>query len=181
MGRKKNFEREDVLEKSLNVFMKKGFADTSVQDLEKATGVNKSGLYSEFKDKEDLFASALKQYIGRVPLQDLFSQEPLGWGNIEKFLKLVFVCGDSRGCFAVNSIRESKIIPAQAKAALSGHLTGLKEMLVQNLKGHTKAKPEIVAEMIIAFHNGNALEQNLQTSDSLKERVELFLQTIKKM
>lgn len=181
MGRKKNFEREDVLDKSLAIFMKKGFADTSVQDLEKATGVNKSGLYSEFKDKEDLFACALKQYIGRVPLKDLFAQEPLGWGNIEKFLKLASKCGDARGCFAVNSIRESKIMPVQAKTALTNHLTGLKEMLVDNLRGNTKASPEIVADMIIAFHNGNALEQNIQNSESLKERIDLFLKAIKQM
>lgn len=181
MGRKKNFEREDVLTKSLNVFMKKGFADTSVQDLEKATGVNKSGLYSEFKGKEDLFACALKQYIEKVPLQDLFGTEPLGWGNIEKFLKLVFSCGESKGCFDVNSIREAKIVPMQAKIALTNHISGLREMLVQNLEGHTKAKPEIVADMIIAFHNGNSLEQNIHTSESLKERIDLFLQAIKKM
>jgi TetR/AcrR family transcriptional regulator, copper-responsive repressor len=42
-----------VLEKAIRVFWKRGFPDTSVQDLERATGVNKSGLYSEFRDKED--------------------------------------------------------------------------------------------------------------------------------
>jgi AcrR family transcriptional regulator len=51
MGRPKNFSREGVLEKALPVFWKHGFADTSLQDLEKATGVNKSGLYVEFADK----------------------------------------------------------------------------------------------------------------------------------
>ena len=181
MGRKKNFEREDVLNKSLSVFMKKGFADTSVQDLEKATGVNKSGLYSEFKDKEDLFSCTLKQYLGITDLAKMFSTEPLGWQNVENFMNLVFKCGDTKGCFAVNSIREAKILPAQAKQALSNHLAGLKAMLVNNLKGHTKAPPELVADMIIAFHNGNALEQNLQSSESLKARVDLFLQTIKKL
>jgi hypothetical protein len=46
MGRPKNFRREEVLEKAIPVFWKRGFSDTSVQDLERATGVNKSGLYS---------------------------------------------------------------------------------------------------------------------------------------
>ena len=35
MGRPKNFSREEVLEKAIPVFWKKGFADTSLQDLEK--------------------------------------------------------------------------------------------------------------------------------------------------
>jgi len=56
MARPKNFSREDVLEKALPVFWKHGFADTSLQELEKSTGVNKSGLYSEFSGKEELFS-----------------------------------------------------------------------------------------------------------------------------
>ena len=51
MGRLKTFSREEVLEKAMPVFWKQGFADTSLQDLERATGVNKSGLYTEFRDK----------------------------------------------------------------------------------------------------------------------------------
>jgi len=58
MGRPKNFSREEVLEKAMPVFWKHGFADTSLHELERATGVNKSGLYTEFRDKEDLFSSS---------------------------------------------------------------------------------------------------------------------------
>src|ERR1700731_4698375 len=63
MGRPKNFSREEVLEKAMPVFWKHGFADTSLQDLERATGVNKSGLYTEFRDKEDLFVECLRHYL----------------------------------------------------------------------------------------------------------------------
>ena len=38
MGRTKNFSREGVLKKTPPVFWKYGFADTSLQELEKATG-----------------------------------------------------------------------------------------------------------------------------------------------
>ena len=54
MGRPKKFTREAVLEKALPVFWRHGFADASLHELEQATGVNKSGLYAEFKDKEIL-------------------------------------------------------------------------------------------------------------------------------
>src|SRR5580658_1287599 len=63
MGRPKNFSRDEVLEKAMPVFWKHGFADTSLQDLERATGVNKSGLYAEFRDKEDLFVECLRHYL----------------------------------------------------------------------------------------------------------------------
>ena len=65
MGRRKLFTREDVLDKAIPVFWKHGLAETSVQDLEEATGVRKSGLYTEFKDKEDLFVESLRQVFRR--------------------------------------------------------------------------------------------------------------------
>ena len=88
MGRKKNFSRESVLDKTIQVFWELGYADTSLQDLEKATGVNKSGLYSEFTGKEDLYLASLIQYLAGVQRQDWLTAEPLGWSNIERFLKL---------------------------------------------------------------------------------------------
>jgi AcrR family transcriptional regulator len=49
-----------VLEKAMPVFWKHGFADTSLQQLERATGVNKSGLYTGFRDKEEPFVACLR-------------------------------------------------------------------------------------------------------------------------
>ena len=66
MGRPKNFNREGVLEKALPVFWRRGFAEASLHQLEVATGVNKSGLYSEFEDKEDLFVQSLRYYLENV-------------------------------------------------------------------------------------------------------------------
>src|SRR5258708_4251117 len=51
-----------ALDRAIPVFWKHGFANTTLQHLEPATGVNKSGLYSEFKDKEDLFLASLARH-----------------------------------------------------------------------------------------------------------------------
>src|SRR5260370_22051900 len=79
MGRPKNFNREEVLEKAMPVFWKHGFSDTSLQELERATGVNKSGLYSEFRDKEDLFVACLRHYLESQEKRGLLTNEPLCW------------------------------------------------------------------------------------------------------
>jgi TetR/AcrR family transcriptional regulator, copper-responsive repressor len=73
-----------VLESALPVFWKHGFADASLQELEKATGVNKSGLYAEFSGKEELFLESLRFYLDRMPQLALLMVEPLGWDNIEQ-------------------------------------------------------------------------------------------------
>src|SRR5258708_31931699 len=87
MGRPRNFSREEVLEKAMPVFWKHGFSDTSLQDLERATGVNKSGLYAEFRDKKDLFVECLRYYLATQEKRGLLTKEPLGWKNVETFLK----------------------------------------------------------------------------------------------
>src|SRR6202171_5718477 len=86
MGRPKNFSREEVLEKAMPVFWKSGFATTSLQARERATGVNKSGLYTEFRDKEDLFVACLRHYLESQEKRGLLTKEPLGWKNVESFL-----------------------------------------------------------------------------------------------
>jgi len=88
MGRPKKFNRQGVLKKALPVFWRRGFAEASLHELEVATGVNKSGLYSEFKDKEDLFMQSLRYYLESLEQKGLLTAQPLGWNNIERFLKL---------------------------------------------------------------------------------------------
>src|SRR5258708_12638881 len=95
MGRPKQFNREGVLDRAIPVFWKHGFANTTLQHLEQATGVNKSGLYSEFKDKEDLFLASLERYA-QTRGAEILTAHPLGWGNIERFLRLAFVSADDQ-------------------------------------------------------------------------------------
>ena len=59
----RKFRREGVLEKAIPVFCKRGFAGTSAQDLQEASGVNKSGLYAKLENKEELFLAALNHYL----------------------------------------------------------------------------------------------------------------------
>src|ERR1700686_5553010 len=121
MGRRRNFSREGVLEKALPVFWKHGFADASLQELEKATGVNKSGLYAEFAGKEELFLESLRFYLDRMPQLALLMVEPPGWDNIEQFLKLgPRNTEGQKGCFAISSMRELAILPP-AGIGMLGH------------------------------------------------------------
>ncbi len=180
MGRKKQFDRDEILEKTAKLFFKKGFADTSLQDLEKSTGVNKSGLYSEFKDKDDLFHSTLKHYISKIPLEDLLLKKPLGWENIEDFLQPRLICDGVKGCLIANSIREASILPSSAKASIQDYLQSLKHMLVENLKGQTKTvSPDVVADIILNYISGKSLEMNLGQPKNIQERNDAFLVMIK--
>jgi TetR/AcrR family transcriptional regulator, copper-responsive repressor len=166
MARPRNFSREGVLEKALPVFWKHGFADASLLELEKATGVNKSGLYSEFSGKEDLFLESLRFYLDRLPPLSLLTVEPLGWDNIEQFLKLgPRTTEGQKGCFAVSSMRELAILPPAAIEMLGQGRVQLKQLIAKNIEAEKpKADVNDLASMVLTFFTGLSVEQNLKSS-----------------
>ena len=171
MGRPKKFNREGVLDRAIPVFWKQGFANTTVQDLEQATGVNKSGLYTEFKDKEDLFLASLERYV-QTRGAEILAALPLGWGNIERFLRLGFGCDeDQRGCFAVNSMRELASLPAEAQELISSGQQKLTRLLTKNIQAaDPKLDPGIIADVVLTFFDGFCIVQNLKNGKASSER-----------
>ena len=61
MSRHKEFDREDVLEKAMQVFWSQGYECTSVQDLVDAMGINRGSIYATFGDKHGLSVMPTKQ------------------------------------------------------------------------------------------------------------------------
>ena len=165
MGRPKKFNRQDVLKKAMPVFWRRGFADASLHELELATGVNKSGLYSEFEDKEDLFVQSLQYYLEGLEKTGLLTTEPLGWGNIERFLRM----GPSslegqKGCFAVSSMREFPILPPEAVAIVTRGRAKLKQLIAKNIEvERPKMDTNSLAELVLTFFTGLSMEQNLSS------------------
>ena len=184
MGRPKNFSREGVLEKALPVFWKHGFAETSLQDLEKATGVNKSGLYAEFADKGDLYLESLRHYLRKRQQEELLTAEPLGWKNIERFLKLG-PCSleGQQGCFAVDSMNQFALLPPAAQEIVEKSRTLLKQLIAKNVEAETSAmKPAVLAEMILTFFTGISMEQHLNVSKATMHRkVDDFMKAVRKL
>jgi TetR/AcrR family transcriptional regulator, copper-responsive repressor len=172
MGRPRNFSREEVLEKAMPVFWKHGFADTSLQDLERATGVNKSGLYAEFRDKEDLFVECLRHYLESQEKRGLLTKEPLGWNNVENFLKNGPLSkGDQQGCFSVNSMREFAILPSEAYGAVTENRALLERLLAMNIAAEKpRMAPSAIAEMVMSFFSGLCIERNLKSGKSSSTR-----------
>jgi TetR/AcrR family transcriptional regulator, copper-responsive repressor len=184
MGRPKNFSREGVLQKALPVFWKHGFADTSLQDLEKATGVNKSGLYAEFADKGDLYLESLRHYLRKRQHEELLTAKPLGWNNIERFLKLG-PCSleGQKGCFSVNSMNQLAVLPPAAQDIVSEGRAFLKDLIARNVKAEKPTmKPTVLAEMLVTFFTGISMEHHLKVSKTtMNRKVDDFMKVVRKL
>jgi AcrR family transcriptional regulator len=184
MGRPKNFSREGVLEKALPVFWKHGFANTSLQELEKATSVNKSGLYAEFADKGDLYLESLRHYLRKRQEEELLTAKPVGWNNIERFLKLgPRSLEGQKGCFSVNSMNQFAVLPPAAQEIVSKGRAFLKDLIARNVQAEKPTmKPTVLAEIILTFFTGISMEQHLNVGKaSMNRKVDDFMKAVRKL
>lgn len=58
--------RQYIIEKAAAIFNLKGFAGTSMDDIVKATGLSKGGVYGNFSSKEDIALAAFEHAVQRV-------------------------------------------------------------------------------------------------------------------
>ena len=64
-GRPRTFIPSEVLDRVRTVFMAKGFAAASLDELAAASGLNRPSLYAAFGDKEQLYIATLRFYGAR--------------------------------------------------------------------------------------------------------------------
>src|SRR5678816_734398 len=60
-GRPRSFDEGEVLEKARAVFWDLGYSATSLDDIVRATGLNRPSLYGAFGDKHALYIAALRR------------------------------------------------------------------------------------------------------------------------
>ena len=112
VARPKEFDRDRVVEKALDVFWSRGYASASLDDLTGAMGLGRGSLYNEFGDKHALFLAALDRYrAARVAtVIEILDGAPSARAGIAAVLRgtvnAMFVDESRRGCLMVNSIAE---------------------------------------------------------------------------
>ncbi|WP_328491620.1 TetR/AcrR family transcriptional regulator [Streptomyces sp. NBC_00414] len=65
MAGKKQFDVDIALDAAMVQFWRAGYADTSLDDLSRTTGLNRSSIYSSFGDKDALYLRCLDRYAAR--------------------------------------------------------------------------------------------------------------------
>lgn len=112
MARQKSFNKDEVLERAMNLFWKQGFHATSMQDIVQYVGLSRSSLYESFASKKGLFDQSLDNYcrINRDGVKALLSSEANVKDGLRMLLESSISCtiddDDRKGCFVVNSTTE---------------------------------------------------------------------------
>ncbi|MDB5219142.1 MAG: Transcriptional regulator, TetR family protein [Myxococcaceae bacterium] len=138
MARAKEFDREEALDKAMNVFWSKGYEATSMADLLDAMGIGRQSLYDTFGDKHDLFLEALARYeeLRGAPLRSCFDSAASVRGAFQD-LFMGFVreteAQQRRGCFSVNTAAELAALDPKAAKVVQASQRGLEALFFKAL------------------------------------------------
>lgn len=112
MARTAEFDREEVLQKAMELFWQKGYCKCSMTCLVEATRLKPGSIYAAFHSKEGLFLEALKFY-GSQSTQKLDACLEKAGTPLEGIRLFLEMIGNSiekgerqYGCFLVNTILE---------------------------------------------------------------------------
>jgi TetR/AcrR family transcriptional repressor of nem operon len=192
MARKKEYNREDILDLATNLFWQKGFKATSMSELVKATGLNKYSMYEEFGSKDGLFKEAIFTYINKIQKDNiaLLSKEPLGLSNIESFLlnRINYATSkESKGCMVINTLAEKESISQEIFADIEMILFNYEEEVLRCLQsaqdiGDISASKDlnILAKYILNFSTGVLINGKLeQKREDYIDMLEFLMSSIR--
>lgn len=192
MARKKEYDKEKVLDLATELFWEKGYKATSISDIVKATGLNKHSMYEEFKNKEGLFKETLFNYTNKLQKDTigLLTKEPLGLRNIEEFL-LDRVCystsAGTKGCMVINSIAEKESMDCELFScvenlaeAFEGRILACLEAAQKNNEISSTKDLKVIAKYIVNFSSGVMLNGKLgQSREEYIAMLDFLMDSIK--
>jgi TetR/AcrR family transcriptional regulator, transcriptional repressor for nem operon len=131
MTTKGDLTRQHILEKSMQLFSVKGYFNTSIDSIVKATGITKGGLYGHFRNKQEIWFAVYEECV-RIWKNVVFKgvrniSDPLARiervmeNSLQNYLGAGVFDG---GCFLLNSLVE-----------LAGQSAPMSQNLLEGVKG----------------------------------------------
>lgn len=158
-----------ILSAAEKVFIRKGFTETTMQDIVSASGLSRGGVYLYFSSTEEIFCILLNEFDQRNfrGLEELYKSVESAWEAVDIFIKML-----EKG---ISQIRES-LTPATLEFYISGWQRKSRHVFEVNryksvLKGFKKLfqigvdsgefkpviDPETIAHTLITFVDGLSL------------------------
>ena len=162
-GRPRTFSEEQVLESLMHIFWKKGFALTSIADIEALTGLPRMSIYNVIGDKETIFEKAIDRYLANA-LSIVESR--IASGKIDDMINFIEefssldekVSPSSDGCFIINTAITINQLPRRfkgkivkfRKSVIEAYGKNLLSSIDDNIIDLKKSQVESLATMLVA-------------------------------
>lgn len=153
VARPRQFDPDELLDRSMHEFWAHGYRDTSVDDLVRVTGVRPGSLYNAFPGgKRGLFLETLHRYSNLVVPEKLGALERSGAGLPELRAYFDGLVQDLStpegriGCLMVNSAVELAAEDSEVGELVRGHMSRLERNAERALR-NAKRRREIPASV----------------------------------
>lgn len=167
MAGTKQFDEDKVLDRAMLLFWRRGFGNTSMQDVAQATGVLRGSLYHAYGDKQALFLRVFARYrtwfLGS--LRDALAA-PTAEEALRRYLRFAIdtvtaVDDDAltRGCFTTKTATDETAMDDAIRAALREMLDGVQALLTERLAqpdaaGKLALPPAAAARLVTTMTRG---------------------------
>jgi hypothetical protein len=124
----------------------------------------------------------VRHYLESQEKKGLLTKKPLGWNNLETFLKNgPLNKREQQSCFSVNSMREFAVLPDEAYGIVTENRAQLQRLLAMNIEAEEpKMAPSAIAEMVLSFFSGLCIERNLKFGQASSTRkIENFMTALR--
>ena len=190
-GRPKDFDEAAVLDKAIELFWRKGYEATSLEQLLSAMGIGKGSMYHNFGNKREVFKLALnrfnQKYIGMLDAELSKAKDPISFIK-DYFRDIARQATDEhkKGCFLGNTIAELSCIDAGLEKLAAEHLGVMEHIFYTHLKNaqqlgklKTKEDAHLLARHLINLWNGLNITRRIYSSPKeLMPLVELQLKVL---
>jgi len=191
VGRPRAFNEAEALDAAMRVFWEKGYEGTSLDDLTRAMGINRSSLYTTFGDKETLFRKVIARY-STGPMASLWEalQQPTARAVVETLLRAVvnFLADPSHppGCLTLQGgMACGSGAENVRQAMIDWRKSGLSQLQKRFQRAHqegdlaTDVNPKDLARYILIVMNGLGVQAaNGATKSEMTRAVEMALRSM---
>ncbi|WP_342539952.1 TetR/AcrR family transcriptional regulator [Heyndrickxia sp. FSL K6-6286] len=154
---------KQILSVSLNLFIKKGYENTSIQDITDGLGgLTKGAIYHHFKSKEDIMVAVLNQLYKDVEDKLVAVRDDKGLNGLEKLRQIIRVSLNHDPAqlemmsTAPNLLENPKILVAQLKSVIEDSVPNYIQPIIEQgvIDGSIKTDyPLELSEMVMLLSN----------------------------
>ena len=165
MARPRSFDTDQALDLARDVFWRKGFQSTSLDDITAATGLAKPSLYAAFGDKNAMFLKVLERYHASIvaDAERILNEGASAREAIERWLTgfVPFCSGVKgiRGCLSVNTAADGASDRKEVRNRVERFNRKLEQLLSKRLRADRAQfsgtfDPDVSAHTIMAIYLG---------------------------
>ena len=165
MPRSTSFTADQLAERALQHFWVEGFHASSMDDLVKATGISRHGIYATFGGKKALFLACFDQYQKSVvtPAFKMVEKPDADLADVSAYFEHQIALGEAAGlpgpgCFVANSATEVAPNDPAVMELVNQHNGRLKQgfagAIQQSSPSLERSRALEIAEVMVIFTNG---------------------------